>query len=277
MDIEKLVSQAISGNKTALEGVVTSIQDDIYYLSLRMLAHPEDAKDATQEILIKVITNLSTFRFQSQFKTWVFRIATNYLLTEKKLLDKDPGLTFELFKMDLERDLQDPNELKDDPEYLALLNELRISCTMAMLLCLKPAHRMAYILGDILEMEHEEASQALSISKANFRKQLSRSRATIIEFTTQSCGLVNPCAKCSCENKIIGAIERQRIKPDHLHFSNNEACSYTQAKESLLATQQSLRALSLQSSISHYKSPMELSAVIELLVSSRFKVGLSEH
>ena len=54
MDIKKLISKAINGDQTALEGIVNSIQDNVYYLSLRMLANPDDAKDATQEIKTEI-------------------------------------------------------------------------------------------------------------------------------------------------------------------------------------------------------------------------------
>jgi len=266
MEIEKLVTEATKGNKTALEGVVVAIQDNIYYLALRMLVNPEDAKEATQEILIKVITNLSSFRFESQFKTWVYRLSANYLISAKKVLDRDPGLSFDLYKNDLESDLQNPGELKDHAEYQVLLNELRISCTLAMLLCLNPANRMAYILGEILEMEHAEASEVLAISKDNFRKQLSRARAMIVEFTSESCGFVNDCAKCHCEKKLRGAVKRRRVSADRILFASNSQYSYDEVKESLLETQQNLKTLALQKSITHYKCPVKLSATIEALV-----------
>jgi len=92
MKIEFLVKRAIEGDKVALKGIIESIQDDVYYLALRMLANPEDAQDAAQEILIKVITNLSSFEFKSKFKTWVYRIAANYLISNKKLKIKSPRL-----------------------------------------------------------------------------------------------------------------------------------------------------------------------------------------
>jgi RNA polymerase sigma factor (sigma-70 family) len=271
MDIKKLISKAINGDQTALEGVVSSIQDNIYYLSLRMLANPDDTKDATQEILIKVITNLSSFRFESQFNTWVYRIASNYLISEKKIIKKELGLTFELFQTDLEQDLRDPDSLRNTPDYHVMLNELRITCTMAMMLCLELPHRMAYILGDILEMEHNEASTILSISKDNFRKQLSRARAKVTQFTEKSCGLVNNCAKCSCDKKLTGSIERKRVNPAYLNLANKSNKSYIEIKKALRATQQSLKTLTLQQSIPHYKSPKELSNVIDLLVNDGIK------
>ena len=58
-DIEKQVELAVVGEKKALENLVRHIQDGVYRLALRMLAHPQDAEDAAQEILIKVITHLA--------------------------------------------------------------------------------------------------------------------------------------------------------------------------------------------------------------------------
>ncbi len=266
MTLEELVKEATRGDKSALEGIVSAVQDDIYSLALRMLVNPDDAKDATQEIIVKVITNLTAFRFESTFKTWVYRVAANYLLTEKKVLQKDPGLTFDLYRNDLESDLQESSSLQANPEYQTLLNELRISCTMAMLLCLNPSHRIAYILGDIFEMEHVEASTVLSISKENFRKQLSRARRKVMEFTTSSCGLVSRQAKCRCERKISGAIKRQRIVPDRVLYSYEARFTYEELKESLLQTQQDLKTLALQNSVKYYKCPVELSGIIESLV-----------
>jgi len=266
MKIEERVLEATKGNRRALEGIAVAIQDDIYYLALRMLANPEDAKEATQEILIKVMTNLSSFRFESQFKTWVYRLAVNYLISERKILAKELGLTFEIYKKDLESDLQDSNELRNNPEYLVLLNEMRVSCTIAMLLCLTPTHRIAYILGDILEMEHAEASDILAISKANFRKQLSRARAKVVDFTSKNCGLVSLKSACRCDKKLKGAISRKRINLDHIIFANNQEYSYKEIKQSIQETKEDLKSLALQTSIQRYKSPIQLGAIIESIV-----------
>jgi len=277
MGIENLVEEALKGSRAALEGVTAAIQDNIYHLSLRMLANPDDAKDATQDILIKVITNLSSFRFDSQFNTWVYRIASNHLFTESKLLQKDPGLSFDIYKMDLEQDPQEPTALQDSPDYQILLDELRISCTMAMLLCLNPAHRMAYILGDILELEHEEASKALSISKDNYRKQLSRARAKVVQFTHDSCGLVSKCAQCSCETKLMGSIKRQRIHPEKINFAKQEKHNYIRVKNVLKETQQELKTLVLQQSAGDYKCPKDLSVIIGSLVDQGLKLHATKH
>ncbi|MCF6210446.1 MAG: RNA polymerase sigma factor [Gammaproteobacteria bacterium] len=264
MKIEFLVKRAIEGDKVALKGIIESIQDDVYYLALRMLANPEDAQDAAQEILIKVITNLSSFEFKSKFKTWVYRIAANYLISNKKIKDKEP--TFDSSKADLESDLEEPAELISCPEYSAMLNELRIFCTISMLMCFSPSYRMVYILGDIFELEHQEASQILGLSKDTYRKQLSRARIKLIKFMSSTCGLANEHASCSCEWKLKGAICRERVNPKYIKFSDITNPTYSEIQQRAKETQKELKTVTLQRSITHYKYPSKLSELLEVLI-----------
>jgi Sigma-70 region 2 len=77
---EELVSSALAGDKDSLEALVRRHQSWVFNISLRMLWRRDQAEDATQEILIKVVTKLSTFKGQSKFRTWLYRIAFNHLL-----------------------------------------------------------------------------------------------------------------------------------------------------------------------------------------------------
>ena len=76
--LEDLVQQARDGKKDTLESLVGRIQDRVYGLALRMLGYPAEAEDAAQEILIKVVTRLDSFRRESEFSTWVYRVAANH-------------------------------------------------------------------------------------------------------------------------------------------------------------------------------------------------------
>jgi len=69
--------------------VIVAVQSDVYGLALRFLWHPQDAEDATQEILIRVITGLGNFRGDSVFRTWVYRIACIKLLTLRKYVNNE--------------------------------------------------------------------------------------------------------------------------------------------------------------------------------------------
>ena len=72
---QEIVAAAVSGDQKALEKLLNSVQDMVFNLSLRMLGMLPDAEDATQEILIQVMTHLSSFRMESSLNTWVFRLS----------------------------------------------------------------------------------------------------------------------------------------------------------------------------------------------------------
>src|SRR6201988_4525232 len=81
---DELVERAQSGDRTALEKLVLRHQAWIYNIAVRMVFHPQDAEEVTQEVLIKVITKLSTFKGESTFRTWLYRIAANHVLNMKR-------------------------------------------------------------------------------------------------------------------------------------------------------------------------------------------------
>lgn len=263
-DQNSLVEAAKAGSQTALEALVRSVQDHVHHLATRMLVNPDDALEATQEILILVVTKLSTFKAESAFTTWTYRVALNYLLTTQKIQKRRMGLTFEVFGNDLESGLAvDPAPAADD---VVMLNELRISCTMALLLCLDQKHRAAYVLGDIMEMDNSEAADILDISKENFRKQLSRARSKVIAFTSQRCGLANPGAKCSCPRRLPPALKLGRVNAEKLTHAGSDAPSYEEVVSMAKRVEGELKVLKLQRATGSLNSPQDLSRKIAQIV-----------
>ena len=179
LSLEREVAQARAGDRNALESVIRAVQPQVYGVALRFLWHPQDAEDATQEVLIRVITGLAGFRGDSRFRTWVYRVACSTLLTLRKKRMEQRAMTFEDFGSDLARGLSDDAMRVDDvQDKELLLEEVKIGCTLGMLMCLDRDHRLAYILGEILELEHNESAEVLEITPAAFRKRLSRARAS---------------------------------------------------------------------------------------------------
>ena len=80
----RLIDQALQGSKLDLDRLLGTVQDRVHALALRMLRNSEDARDATQEILLRVATRLDTFRHESSFSTWVHRVAANHLLNVRR-------------------------------------------------------------------------------------------------------------------------------------------------------------------------------------------------
>jgi len=219
-ELQQLAERARAGSRPALEDLTSRILPKVYGLSLRMLWDVEDAHDATQEILIRVITNLSTFRGECAFLTWVYRVAANYLLTFRKTRLEEQRMSFSLFSEDLAQGLED--KAAREPQSALLLEELRIGCTMAMLSCLDRPHRLAYIVGEIFALGHQQAAEILEINPGAFRKRLSRARGKIVEFMRAQCGIVNEANRCRCHRRLTTARQNGRVNPAALRFARDE-------------------------------------------------------
>jgi RNA polymerase sigma factor (sigma-70 family) len=83
--LELLAKQALAGDRDALDALAHGLQADIYGLALRMLWNRENAEDATQQILVRIVTRLAQFDFRSQLKTWAYRVAVNYTSTSRRV------------------------------------------------------------------------------------------------------------------------------------------------------------------------------------------------
>ncbi|QDG74624.1 RNA polymerase sigma factor [Labrenzia sp. PHM005] len=253
---QETVDAAQGGDRQALESVLAGAQDQVHALARRILVDVEDAREATQEILILVLTKLSTFRGESAFSTWVYQIAVRYLVNAKKLRARDPGLTFEMFAADLENGLvADPPKAPDQD---LLLNELRTSCTMAMLLCLTLDLRLAYVLGDIFELDHSEAATILEVTPAAFRKRLSRARSAVHAFTAQNCGLVNQSAPCSCPRRLPAAMASGRITLNDYPNSGEGADSFQAVKRRIGSVVDALKSYELFSAVPDHRCPDDI-------------------
>ena len=215
--LEALVTRAQGGDRGALESVVRAIQRDVYGIALRFLWHPQDAEDAAQEVLIRVVTHLGSFRGESAFRTWVYRISANTLLSLRRGRMERTALSFEEFGHDLQDGLSD-TMLAGVPEaeHALLLEEVKIGCSLGMLLCLERPQRLAYILGEILELEHQVAAAVLDVAPATYRQRLARARGAIATFMQSHCGLVNPEQPCRCRRRVGRAVALGRVDPQRL-------------------------------------------------------------
>jgi RNA polymerase sigma factor (sigma-70 family) len=198
--LESLARQAIDGDRQALDTLVRALQDDVYRLALRMLWNREDAEDATQEILVRIVTRLSQFQFRSGLKTWAYRLSVNYILDHKKSPIERRELTFEQFAEDLTSGLVPASV--GETERSVLIEEVKVGCSLAMLQCLDRPHRAAFVLGDILELSGPEAAEILDIEPALFRKRLQLAREAVHDFLRSHCGLVSDDAACRCHRRV---------------------------------------------------------------------------
>lgn len=202
-----VVQRAVSGDRAAMEQIMRALERPFYNLALRMLLSPPEAEDAAQECLLRVATRLSQFEGGSRFSTWAWKVAVNRILE----LKRKPYLTFERFSADLADGLE--LEAPERTEDLVALGELKMGCGRALLNCLDANDRIAYILGEIMELEGPEAAEILGVPPATFRKRLSRAREQLTQALSSNCGLVNPAAPCRCHRRLARATAVGRVTP----------------------------------------------------------------
>ncbi len=221
-DVE-LVNLAQQGDRAALETLVLRHQAWIYNIAVRMVFEPQDAEEVTQEVLVKVITKLSTFKGESKFRTWLYRIAANHVLNMKRRPAETHQLTFAEYGSAIngisDADLPDPRSM---PVALPILvEEAKTSCTMGMLLCLDRKQRLVFTLGEILGATDTIGGEVLEMSPANFRQSLARARRDLHNFLNNQCGLVNTSNPCRCPKKTRGFIEHGHVDPNRLLFTSD--------------------------------------------------------
>jgi RNA polymerase sigma factor (sigma-70 family) len=184
-----------------------------------MLHHRQDAEDATQEILVRVATGLSSFRRASAFRTWAHRIAVNHVLDRKRSRPETVVTGFDCYADYLDRAPDEDFAIGDSPETALLIEEARISCTMGMLLCLDRQQRMVFLLGEMLETNDVVGAELLGTSRENFRQLLARARAKLSGFMRGRCGLVDPQAPCRCASKTQAFIRDGIVDPKRIQFA----------------------------------------------------------
>jgi RNA polymerase sigma factor (sigma-70 family) len=228
---QSLVVRARCGDRKALEDLVGRHQAWIYNIALRMLFHPQDAEDATQEILIKVVTRLASYEGRSSFRTWLYRIVVNHVLNMKRGRVEDPALSFRKYGDELSTipDLDLPDPQGRMPDARLLVTEAMLACTSGMLLCLEREQRLAYILGAILDVSDTVAAEILEITSENFRQRLARARRDLRNFMNDKCGLLNQRNPCRCARKTRGFIQAGHVDPENLLFVRERICEVREA------------------------------------------------
>ncbi len=218
---EELVAAAVGGERAALEALVRRHEPWVFNLALRMVWRRDVAEDATQEILLKLVTRLGSYERRARFRTWAYRVAVNHLLDVKKSEMERQGVTF----ADLARSIDDTvDEALPDPrsvpvELPLLVEEAKQGCLHAMLMCLDRRQRLAFVLGAVLAVEGEVAAEVLDLSHEAYRQLLTRARRDLASFMDRKCGLVNADNPCRCARKTAGFVKAGYVDPARRQFT----------------------------------------------------------
>jgi len=220
-DLEFL-SLALAGDKKGLAQLIERHQNYIFNIALKMINNVEDAKDVTQEVLLKLITNLGKYdASKGKFRTWLYRITFNHILNIKKQKYEQLVTGFDSFFNFIESSPIHDMSDEEEKEMQQFIEESKVACMAGMLMCLSREQRLIYIVGEVFEIDHNLASEIFEITPANFRQKLSRSRKDLYQWMNNKCGLVNKENSCRCKKKTKGFIENGWVNPDNLKWNSD--------------------------------------------------------
>ena len=168
-DDRRLIADTLAGRPAAFGELVRKYQDRVFNLAARILGNPEDAADAAQEAFLHAYQALPNFKGDSEFFTWLYRIAFNAAVSQKRKrravgrLD-DGG----------EGGIADPASL--DPPPPAVERAEEVAKLTAALARLSPDHRAVLVLKDIDGLMYDEIAGVVGVPVGTVRSRIHRAR-----------------------------------------------------------------------------------------------------
>lgn len=175
----RLISRLRTGDLAAFEELVAHFERPVYALCFRLLSDAEEARDAAQETFLKVYRGLSGFRGEAGLKTWIYRIAINQAMNQKRWWrrrHRDETISLDITRGQSETTLGHllpGNATSPEAEAISSERERRIMRALAEI---KEEYRIALMLREIEELSYEEIAATLSISIGTVKSRIARGR-----------------------------------------------------------------------------------------------------
>jgi RNA polymerase sigma-70 factor, ECF subfamily len=166
----ELIREALAGESRAYGELVERFQDRLYNAMLHITGSHDDAEDVVQDTFVQAYLKLATFQGNSQFFTWLYRIAFNNALSRQRRRRGD--LSIEQSREITGSDPEDRQESPDEP----LLREERVAQVTLALQQLTDEHRRILVMREMQEMSYEDIAEVLEINIGTVRSRLSRAR-----------------------------------------------------------------------------------------------------
>ena len=177
----RIVQKVLKGDTNAFEALVTEYEKNVYSITLRMTGDSEDAADMTQEAFIKAFNSLQSFRGDSKFSVWLYRIATNVCLDFLRSKSRKPTVSLSVEDDDGEDVQLDVADESQSPEVLLERGITRDSVRRG-LDSLPPEYRQILLLREIQGLSYEEIAQALDLEVGTVKSRIFRARKKLCAF-----------------------------------------------------------------------------------------------
>lgn len=176
-----LIERWRDGDQRAFEDLVGRYEKKVYNLAYRMSGNADDASDLAQEAFVRVYTALPSFRGQSSFATWLYRIATNVCLDELRRRGRQPVLSLDQpVAMDEGQVVRQTVDPSTGPLEELERGEVQAAVQRG-ISSLQPEHRAVIVLRDLQGLSYDEIAEALECSLGTVKSRLNRARLALRE------------------------------------------------------------------------------------------------
>lgn len=179
-----IIQQVLQGDVNAFEALVKEYEKNVYNLALRMTGDPEDAADMSQDAFIKAYNSLGSFRGDSKFSVWLYRIVSNLCLDFLRGRKRRPTVSLSAESdegEDIEFDIADESQ---SPETL-LEQKLTREAVRRGLDRLPPEQRQILLLREIQGLSYEVIAQVLELEAGTVKSRIFRARKRLSAFLLQ--------------------------------------------------------------------------------------------
>lgn len=176
-----IVRKVLGGDANAFETLVLEYEKNVYNIALRMTGNSEDAADMTQEAFIKAYNSLQSFRGDSKFSVWLYRIVSNVCLDFLRSKNRRPTVSLSVEDDDGEDAQLDVADESQSPELL-LDRKLTRDIVRRGLDSLPPDYRQILLLREIQGLSYDEIAQALSLEVGTVKSRIFRARKRLCTF-----------------------------------------------------------------------------------------------
>lgn len=174
---DDILREASQGDLGSFKKIYNSTGGFVYNVALRVVGNKEDAQEVTQEVFLTVHRKLKEFRFQSSFKTWVYRIAVNHAINHAKKRDRNPTVEYD----------ENINAVSVHPQSVENMDlEAREKMVGKLLGQLNPEQRACIVLRNLEGLSYEAIATSLGININTVRSRLKRAREAMMAFAKEA-------------------------------------------------------------------------------------------
>ena len=178
---EDIIRSILEGNTDDFEILVKEYEKNVYNLALRMTGDPDDAYDMSQEAFVKAYSSLKSFRFESKFSVWLYRIVSNVCLDYMRSRKRRPAASLSVEDDEGEESQLDIPDDTASPESL-LERKLTIEAVQRGLMSLGEEQRKILLMREIEGLSYEEIGEALALEGGTVKSRIFRARKKLCAF-----------------------------------------------------------------------------------------------